>query len=116
MDSGLSVPANSWQLLTLSVDLPDQKAELQVGGSMDLLPLFTCPSAIGSAQFGSYAMGSGMGIVVLGSGMIDNVSITTSSGSSFDAGIPEPTTIAVMTAGGFLAVLAWAAGVMRRRG
>ncbi len=111
VDSGLSVSSTNWQTLSLAVDLVHQTAQLKVGSTVDTLPLFTCPSTIGSAQFGSYAMGSG----VLGSGMIDNVTISSSSATSANGKVPEPMSLVVLTGGIVMGALAWAFRALRRR-
>ena len=114
VDSGMSVPSDSWQALSLKVDLSGHSALLTVGSNSETVPLYTCPSMICSAQFGSYAMGSGMG-ALLGSGMIDNVAITTNAnGSSSEplgdaSAAPEPTTLSLMIVAGLVGAAACAA-------
>ncbi|MGD0899502.1 MAG: hypothetical protein ABR915_16845 [Thermoguttaceae bacterium] len=102
-DSGLAVSSSSWQSLTLQVDLTKRNLQLSVNGATENLPLFTCPNEIVSANFSSYAMGGG---AVLGSGLLDNVLMTTdASALTTPSGqTPEPATFSLILAAGLFCV------------
>ena len=74
-DTGLSVPADSLQLLTVSTDFATSTSQLSVGSSAVTLPLYTCPSMIQDVSLSSYMIGSG-GISYSN---IDQVTATTNS-------------------------------------
>ena len=58
-DSGLAVPANSLQILTVAADFAGQTSQLSVGANTATLPLYMCPSMIQDVTLSSYMIGSG---------------------------------------------------------
>jgi hypothetical protein len=97
-DSGLAVPADSLQVLTIAADFAAQTSQLSVGANSATLPLYTCPSMIEDARLSSYMIGSGG----LSFSNIGQITATTSSPASADpAGqtqAPEPSELILLLA------------------
>ena len=103
-NSGLTIAGDSWQNVSLAANLAGNSAQLTVGSNTESLPLYTCPSMLASAEFASYAMGSGG---ILGSGAIENVTITSQGIAPFGDQAPEPGTIVLLLVGVCLGGVAW---------
>jgi hypothetical protein len=104
-DSGLAVPADSLQVLTIAADFADQTSQLSVGANSATLPLYTCPSMIEDARLSSYMIGSGG----LSFSNIGQITATTSSPASADPAAqtqaPEPSELVLLLAAA--ATTAW---------
>lgn len=121
LDSGLSMPGGSWQNFSISANLAAHDFSLSIGSSSTTLPMYAVPSTIYDAQFSSYVLASGLPPIgksfTLGSGLLDNVSVTSQSAPSFVTNIPEPATFWLMVSGGLLYALAWViAAAWNRKG
>ncbi len=107
-DTGLAVPANSLQLLTVSANFASDTSQFSVGGNTATLPLYMCPSMIQEASLSSYMIGSG-GISYSD---IDNITATTSSPAAGPVTpTPEPGALALLLAAAGGAAVWW----LRRR-
>ncbi len=93
LDSGLDVVADTLQRITVTADLPNETFELDVNGNSQTLPMFFCPEDIVGVEFATVGVSAG-------SGVIDNVEITTTN-------IPEPPTIWPFLVAGVIVACGW---------
>jgi hypothetical protein len=106
IDSGLTIAGDSWQNVSLTANVAGDSAQLTVGSNTETLPLYTCPSMLADAEFTSYAMGGGGSI--LGSGAIENVTVTSQGIAAYDESTaPEPGTMVLLIAGACTGGLVW---------
>ena len=99
-DTGLAVPANSLQLLTVSANFANDTSQISVGANTATEPLYMCPSMIQEASLSSYLIGSGGPSY----SDIDQVTATTDSSAagtqpSGQTQTPEPGTLILLLAG-----------------
>ncbi|MBN2473446.1 MAG: hypothetical protein JXB62_02470 [Pirellulales bacterium] len=109
VDTGLDVTVNAVQPISILADFTAGTYQLDVAGvSTTALPMFVCPNEIAGVEFANYG-------VAMGSGAIDNLSITVTEPDG-DAGpgtqVPEIATLLLLIVGaGTLAC----ARVLRRK-
>ena len=104
VDSGLDVAANTIQSISISIDFAADNYQLDVeGNSTALLPLLACPSDIHGIQFSNYG-------VAMGSGSIDNLSVTLTAPENPEVLNPEPAAIVLLAIGALCAMFLWFLG------
>ena len=84
-DTGLAVPSDSLQSLTISADFGTGTSQLSVGSSSATLPLYTCPSMIQDASLSSYMIGSGGASAT----NLDDIAATTGDADSAQVAHPS---------------------------
>ncbi len=100
IDSGLNIEGDIFQSITITADLADEAFVLDIGGNSQTLPMFFCPEDIVGVEFAVYGMATG-------SGMIDNLSVTTDDGKGNESGVPELSTGWLLLVAGFTFASAW---------